>query len=64
MSKTIEIEEPHGYLIDADGNVIQRFGNWSVGEREVHPETKTVEYVNGPADHERDVHEDYKSVQP
>ena len=55
-----QIEKPHGYLIDADGDVIQRFANWSTGEKQVHNATESVEYVNGPADHEKQVHPDYK----
>ena len=57
----ITIERPHGYLLDADGRVIERFGNWTTGEREVHPAVESVEYVDGPNAHEKPVHEDYKS---
>ena len=57
---TKHIGQPHGHLLDADGNVIQRFGNWETGERVVHPATESVEYVDGPAAHDKPVHEDYR----
>ena len=59
--KKVEIEKPHGYLKDGDGKVIQRFANWQTGEREVHPETESVEYVAGSTEHEKPLHEDYKT---
>ena len=56
----VEIEQPHGYLMDGDEKVIQRFGNWETGKRKVHPATESVEYVAGPAVHDKPVHEDYR----
>ena len=57
----IKIEQPHGYLLDADGKVIDRFGNWETGYAEVHPATDSIEYVEGPSSHDEPIHEDYKS---
>ena len=57
----IEISEPHGYLLDSDGKVVQRFANWSVGYHAVPDVVESVEYVDGPADHDRSVHEDYRT---
>ena len=54
------IEQPHGYLLDEDGKIYQRFGNWSVGETELPDVVESVEYVDGPSDHEKEVHDDYK----
>ena len=61
MSNVVVIEQPHGYLLDGNGQVIQRFGGWDTGEREVHPATDSAEYVDGPASHQTSVHEDYKT---
>ena len=57
---TKQIDQPHGYLLDSDGLIIQRFANWETGEREVHPATESVEYVDGPAGHDKPVHEEYR----
>ena len=59
--KEIEIEQRHGYLLDGDGNVIDKFGNWRVGEHRVPDAVESIEYVDGPADHEREIHGDYRS---
>ena len=64
----IKIEQPHGYLLDKDGKVILRFGNWDVGFRDISDRNiadyvDDVEYVNGPSDHERDVADDYQRNQ-
>jgi hypothetical protein len=53
------IEQPHGYLLDADGHVVRRFGNWETGEHNVPNAVTSVEYVDGPTDHTREVHGDY-----
>ena len=55
----IMIEQPHGYLLDGDGRVVLRFANWSIGEHNVPDSVESVEYVEGPSAHDRDVHEDY-----
>lgn len=55
MSKTVEIEEPHGFLQDSDGRICLRFGGWEPGRHEV-PEyvdtQRKPEYVGGPAAHD------------
>ena len=56
----IKIKEPHGYLLDKDGKVISRFGNWRIGEHSVPNAVESVEYVNGPSGHDKQVHEDYR----
>ena len=55
----INIDQPHGYLKDGDGKVIQRFASWDTGAREVHDATESVEYVDGATAHDEDVHDDY-----
>ena len=57
-----DIQQPHGYLLDEDGKVIQRFGNWETGPRKVHAATVKIEYVDGPNVHEKTVNEKYKPV--
>jgi len=57
----IEIEQPHGYLLDSDGNVVTRFGNWRLGEYDVADSIRSVEYVDGPAAHSRAVYWVYGS---
>lgn len=57
----IKIDEPHGYLLDSDGRVVDRFGGWKVGVHEVTDAVKTVEYVDGPAAHSKEIHPDYRS---
>lgn len=59
----IKIEQPHGYLLDGDGAVILRFANWETGEHSVSESVESVEYVNGPSAHEREVHESYRDEQ-
>ena len=54
------IEEPHGYLLDADGRVVCRFGNWDVGDHEVPDAVESVEYVDGANSHTKAVHEEYQ----
>ena len=56
----IYIKQPHGYLKDSEGRVIQRFANWRVGQLPVHPDTDSIEYVDGPAAHDAEIHEDYR----
>ena len=55
----INIEEPHGYLLDEDGKVVMKFANWSIGSHVAPDSVESVEYVDGPASHDRDVHPDY-----
>ena len=60
----ITIEHPNGYLLDQDGNVVDRFGLWETGQRDLsgHPHSdaiESVDYVNSPGDHDRDIHDDY-----
>lgn len=51
--KEINIEQPHGTLIDSDDYVVKRFGNWEVGTHKVPESVESVEYVDGPAAHTR-----------
>jgi hypothetical protein len=51
------IEQPHGYLLDADGNVVDRFGNWETGEHDVPDSVEAVEYVSGAAAHSKPIAE-------
>ena len=57
----ITIEQPHGYLKDADGKVVLRFANWSIGEHSVPDTVDSVEYVDSPSAHTEPVHDDYKT---
>ena len=57
----IEIEEPNGYLIDADGKVVKRFGNWSVRTYQLPDVVEDVEYVDTPSSHERPVDDKYRT---
>jgi len=54
------IDQPHGYLLDTDDKVVFRFGNWTTGDHDVSDVVETVEYVDGPSAHDRDVHDDYR----
>ena len=56
----IEIEQPHGYLLDGDGRVVDRFGNWTIGTHVVPDAVESVEYVGGASAHDREVHDDYQ----
>ena len=58
----IEIEQPHGYLLDENGRVVLRFGNWKTGEHNVPDVVDSVEYVGGPNDHDREIHDDYLNL--
>ena len=55
------INQPHGYLLDSDGRVVLRFANWSTGDHQVPEVVKTVDYVDGPNAHEKDMHDYYKT---
>ena len=64
MSK-INIKEPHGYLLDDNGRVIDRFGNWETGERDLSEHKyseniESVDYVKTAGDHDMEIHDDYK----
>jgi len=56
----MKIKQPHGYLLDADGRVVLRFANWSPGEHTAPDAADSVEYVDGPAAHDREVHDEYR----
>lgn len=56
----MKIEQAHGYLLDGDGRVVLRFANWSTGDHTVPDKAESVEYVDGPAAHDREVHHDYR----
>jgi len=60
--KTIQIDEPHGYGIDADGRVCFKFGNAILGEKEVPDAVEEVRYVDGPAAHGVDLHWIYSAL--
>ena len=49
MTKTILIEQPHGYLKDDEGRVVQAFINWDTGGRTVPDAVAEVEYVDSPS---------------
>jgi hypothetical protein len=55
------IEQPHGYLLDADGRVVLRFAGWSTGDHDVPEAVTSVEYVSDPGAHDREVHTEYKT---
>ena len=57
--KETTITHPHGYLLDSDGNVCKLFGNWQIGTHTVPDHVESVEYVDGPAAHDVDIHDDY-----
>ena len=64
MTKIV-IKEPHGYFLDADGRVVDRFANYATGERDLstHPHADSiadVEYVGGPGNHDKPIHDDYR----
>jgi len=59
----ITIKQPHGYLLDADGLVVLRFSNWSIGDHSVPDVVDAVEYVDGPADHDKPVADKHHSEQ-
>ena len=59
--KNIEIEKPHGYLKDSEGKIVVRFGNWNVGSHQVPDVVNSVEYVDGPNSHDKQIHEDYQT---
>lgn len=60
----INIDRPHGYFLDNDNRVVLRFGGWKVGEHEVPKSVASVEYVDGSAAHDRDIHWMYGSGVP
>jgi len=57
----VEIEQPHGYLRDADGRVVNRFGDWTIGEHRVLEVVDSVEYIDGPNAHEEPKADQYRS---
>ena len=57
----MNIEQPHGYLLDSDGRVVLRFAEWMIGDHNVPDVVETVEYVDGPSSHDKEVHADYKN---
>ena len=46
--------------MDSDGKIIQKFANWEIGEHTVRSEVDSVEYVDGPAAHNVEIHDDYR----
>jgi len=60
----IDIDQQHGILLDSEGRVVKRFGNWHIGTHEVPDIVESVAYVDGPAAHERSVHWIYRSGIP
>lgn len=56
----ITIEEPHGYMRDADGNVVVRFANYDAGTHQVPDAVDSVDYVDGPTAHTEDIDAQYK----
>ena len=61
--REIEIEEPNGYFIDADGRICGRFGQYRIGIHQVPDHVADIEYVDGPTAHDEEVHEDYLAEQ-
>lgn len=57
--KELDIKNPNGYLMDANGNVCIKFGNWEIGTHMVPDFVESVEYVDGPSSHNVDVDQDY-----
>lgn len=62
--KEISIEHPNGYLLDNEGRVVARFGEWPVGLHIVPDHVVDVEYVDGPDSHDRPIAEEYRSSTP
>jgi len=58
----IEITQPHGYLRDSNGEVVQQFGNFEIGTHTVPDVVDNVKYVGGPAAHTEPVARTYQSV--
>lgn len=59
------IEQPHGYCLDSDGNVCFKFGNFNTSEKHEFPDaTEQIEYVNDPSAHDCTVHWKYKEGIP
>jgi len=56
----MQIEQPHGYLLDAEGRVVDKFGNWKTGDHDVPDSVVNVEYVDGPAAHEKAINDVYQ----
>lgn len=63
-TREIEIEHPHGYLLDEEDKVVARFGDWNPGVHKVSLAVTDVEYVDGPAAHDKEVHPDYRPNPP
>lgn len=61
--KAVEIERPHGYLFDSDGQICIRFGNWKPGTHKV-PEyvdtRRSPEYVDSATGHSKKLAEAYR----
>ena len=58
----IEITQPHGYLRDSNGAVVQRFGNFETGTHSVPDVVDSVEYVSGPTAHTEPIARTYRRV--
>jgi len=60
MTQEREINRPHGYMLDSDGRICLRFANWDTSQTHTVPDYITdVTYVDGPAAHDKSVHNDY-----
>lgn len=57
----ITITQPHGVLLDGDGLVVVKFGRWETGQHQVPDSVQSVEYVDGPTAHKRDVADKYRT---
>jgi len=55
----INIEQPHGYLLDSNDIVVKRFGNWETGTHMVPEKVDSVAYVSGPAAHTTQTGDEY-----
>jgi len=54
--KSINIEQPHGYLKDSDGRIVLRFGNWDVNRDHYVPDVvDQIDYVGQPDGHDEAV---------
>lgn len=60
----IEIEHPHGYLLDSEGRVVSRFAGFSPGVHTVSDDVVEVEYVDDRTSLDREVHPEHKPDPP
>lgn len=62
--KEINIQQPHGYLLDSEGRVVDRFAGFTPGVHKVSNEVVEVEYVDDRASLDREVHPEHKPDPP